>query len=313
MTSEYVFFGAANVAFALLISPFYMSLIRRVKARVQRRRGPPLMQTYHNLLKLWRKERVYSENSSWVMRATPYANMAIMLVAALCVPLFFVPEPPLELGNVILFLYLLTLARFFMALSGLDAGSTFGGMGSSREMSLSSVVEPITIIVFAALAYTLKTINLHEMFVKTSESAFILNPASVLISIPLFIVMIVETARVPVDNPETHLELTMVHEAMILEYSGRDLALMELSHALKQTLLMGIIINVLFPWGLTTDLAVLALAAGAALFAIKASVLAAFIGIFESSLAKTRFFALPGLFMIAFFLSVITIMMEVFR
>lgn len=313
MNGSQLAFGLVNIGFAILVSPLLMSLIKRVKARVQRRRGPPMLQAYYNIMKLWRKETVYSSNSSWVMRVTPYANMTLIIVAALCVPLVFVPEPPLQMGNVILFLYLLAFARFFMALAGLDAGSTFGGMGSSREMSISSVIEPITIVVFAALSFTLKTLNIHEMFLRTSESAFILNPASVLISIPLFIVLIVETSRVPVDNPETHLELTMVHEAMLLEYSGRDLALMELSHALKQALLMGVLINILFPWGLGTEATLTAVALGAAAFLGKAICLSVVIGLFESSLAKTRFFALPSMFMIAFFLSAITILMEVFR
>jgi formate hydrogenlyase subunit 4 len=313
MNWSYFVFGFANVSLAILLSPFYIGLIKKVKAWTQGRRGPPLAQQYRNLMKLTRKEAVYSANSSWVMRSTPYVSMAVMVTAALCVPLAYVPSPPLALGNVILFLYLLALARFFMALAGLDAGSTFGGMGSSREMSISSVIEPITVIVFAALAFSLRTLNIHEMFMKTAEGSFFTDPAFILISIPLFIVLIVETGRVPVDNPETHLELTMIHEAMVLEYSGRDLALMELSHAVKQTLLMALIVNILFPWGIATEPGFAAVAAGAAAFALKGAILAIVIGLFESSVAKSRLFMLPGTFAVAFFLSVITILLEVFR
>jgi formate hydrogenlyase subunit 4 len=239
--------------------------------------------------------------------------MAVMVAAALCIPLVFIPLPAWDIGNAILFLYLLALARFFMALAGLDAGSTFGGMGSSREMSISSVIEPITVIVFAALSFTFKTINFHQMFQTAAASGVTLDPALVLIALPLFIVLIVETARVPVDNPETHLELTMVHEAMLLEFSGRDLALMELSAALKQTLLMGILINVLMPLGIATQMTLAALVVGTAAFLAKAMALAVAIGLFESSMAKMRLFNLPNMFMVAFFLSVITILLEVFR
>ncbi|MFH0861347.1 MAG: respiratory chain complex I subunit 1 family protein [Candidatus Altiarchaeota archaeon] len=313
MNTEYVVFGFVNVAFALVISPLFTGIIKKVKAAVQRRRGPPLLQSYYNLAKLMMKETVYSSNSSQIMRVTPYVNMAVMVTAALCIPLAFIPNPALDVGNVILFLYLLALARFFMALAGLDAGSTFGGMGSSREMSISSVIEPITVVVFAALFYTFKTLNFHEMFRQAAGSAFIPDPALVLIALPLFIVLIVETARIPVDNPETHLELTMVHEAMLLEYSGRDLALMELSAAIKQTLLMGLLINVLIPWGVATQMVLSAVVVGLVAFFVKAVFLAVVIGLFESSIAKMRLFNLPNMFMIAFFLSAITLLLEVFR
>ena len=211
-----------------------------------------------------------------------------------------------------MFLYLLALAKFFMALGGLDAASTFGGMGSSREMSISSIIEPVTILIFSALAFSFGTMNFFGLFASTS--ALFLSQATIgllLLSLALFLVLITESARVPVDNPETHLELTMVHEAMILEQSGSNLALMELSSAIKQLLLMTILINILVPFGLTTSLTVAAIGIGLALFLVKSSVLAIIIGIFESSLVKLRLFRLPQLFSIAFFLALITILLEV--
>jgi len=143
------------------------------------------MQQYYNLLKLIRKESVYSSNSSAVMRMTPYINISVMLTASLCVPLAFSPGQSFGMGNVILFLYLLAFARFFMSLAGLDAGSAFGGMGSSREMSISAIVEPITIIVFAALAFSTQTTDIHWMFSRMAQETSILNPSLILISIPL--------------------------------------------------------------------------------------------------------------------------------
>ncbi len=305
-------YGVVNLVFVVLVSPLFISLIKKVKARAQRRQGPPILQTYRNLVKLLKKETVYSENSSWIMRATPLVNLAAILTASLFVPLLVVPEPTDLIGNIILFLYLLALAKFFMALAGLDAGSAFGGMGSSREMAILALFEPVIIVVFAALAFAYKTVNIPDIFRGALASNVLVNPVMILIAASIFIVIIVESARIPVDNPETHLELTMVHEAMILEQSGKNLAMLELSSAMKQTLLMGVLINTLIPWGLATDFSAPAILFSLALFLVKAVVLAVAIGLFESSCAKYRLFRLPGLFAFALFLSIITLIIEVF-
>ncbi len=310
---SFVIFCFVNTFFILLISPLFMGLIKKVKAYTQGRRGPPLLQQYYNLFKLMKKETVYSSNTSWVMRLTPYVSITVLVLASLFVPLVFIPESIDGIGNVIVFLYLLAVARFFIALSGLDAGSTFGGMGSSREMSISSVIEPVTIIVFTAMAFTMGTLSMHEMISRRAQEVFSFNPAFILISISLFIVLIVETSRIPIDNPETHLELTMVHETMILENSGKDLALIELSHAVKQTLIMGILINVIFPWGISSDMTLFGIVFAMASFLFKGAVLSIVVGLFESSMAKSRLFLIPNFFMIAFFLSILTIFWEVFK
>jgi formate hydrogenlyase subunit 4 len=310
---SFIIYALINTIFVLLVSPLFISLVKKVKAMTQGRRGPPVFQTYFMLLKLLKKERVYSVNSSLIMRITPYINIACVLVASLFVPLLYVPEPVAGIGNVILFLYLLVCAKFFMALAGLDAGSTFGGMGSSREMTVSAVVEPVIIIVFAALGLLMKTTNLHEMFSTSLESSLVFNPAAILVSLSLFIILIVETSRIPVDNPETHLELTMIHEAMILEYSGSDLVLMEISHSIKQTLLMAVLINILVPFGLASNPGIPSLLLSVLMFIIKASILAIVIGIVEASFAKYRLFRLPNMFMLAFFFSFSTILFELLR
>jgi formate hydrogenlyase subunit 4 len=236
------------------------------------------------------------------------------VTAAVAVPLLFIPSGLGGLGNIILFLYLLALAKFFTALTGLDAGSAFGGMGSSREMTISAIFEPVIIIVFAALAFLFRTTDLQEMVRSASDSFLPLaHPSIFLISISLFIIIIVETARVPVDNPETHLELTMVHEAMVLEQSGRNLAMLELSHAVKQTLLIAVLINLLVPWGLAAEPTAIGILLAAAIFLLKAALLCVAIGVAESSLAKMRLFRLPGLFMTAFFFSLLTFLLEVLR
>jgi formate hydrogenlyase subunit 4 len=301
-----------NTAAVLLIAPLFVSIIKKVKAWTQGRRGPSVFQTYFILAKLLKKETVYSSHSSWVMRITPYVSIAAVLVAALFVPLVFVPGPVGGIGNIILLLYLLALAKFFMALAGLDAGSSFGGMGSSREMSISAIIEPTTIVVFAALVFVFKSLNVFDMFAASAAAGAPSTPTLILLGISLFIILVVETSRIPVDNPETHLELTMIHEGMILEQSGKNLALMELSAAVKLTLLMALLINLIIPFGLSTTLAIGALAIAMVLFIVKGTVLAAIIGLFESSTAKMRFFRLPSLFAMAFFFSTLIIIIEVF-
>ena len=312
MNLDFVLYLVINTLVVIAISPLFVSLIKKVKARAQGRQGPSIFQTYFTLIKLLKKEVIYSPNSSRIMRVTPLVTMAAILVAALFVPLVFVPEPIGGIGNIILFLYLLALARFFMALAGLDAGSSFGGMGSSREMSISSIIEPTTIIVFAALAFVFKTLNIFDMFTITATAGQPATSTLILIAISLFIIIIVETSRIPVDNPETHLELTMIHEGMILEQSGRNLALMELSAAVKMTVLMALLINLIVPFGLTTTLTLAGILIAVVLFIVKGSILAGIIGLFESSMAKKRFFQLPSLFAMAFFFSALIIIIAVF-
>lgn len=312
MNMDFILYLLINTAVVLAIAPLFISMIKKVKAWTQGRRGPPLFQTYFMLVKLVQKEVIYSPHSSWIMRVTPWVNIAAILVAALFVPLVFVPEPVGGIGNIILLLYLLALAKFFMALAGLDAGSSFGGMGSSREMSISAIIEPTTIIVFAALVFVFKTLNIFEMFTRSVAAGTLSTPTLILIGISLFIILIVETSRIPVDNPETHLELTMIHEGMILEQSGANLALMELSAAVKLTLLMALLINLIVPFGLATTLTAPGILIALVLFIVKGSLLAGVIGLFESSMAKMRFFRLPSLFAMAFFFSTLIIIIEVF-
>lgn len=310
MIAESIGAAGINQALILLVSPLFMTLIKKVKARAQRRAGPPLLQGYYQLIKLFRKEVVYSEYAGFISRIAPYASFAILLTAALMVPVVWIPDEAPMAGNIIVFLYLLAFVRFLIALLGLDAGSTFGGMGSSREMSLSAVIEPTIIVVFAAMAYVMGTLSIPEMF-RHAASIPPTGPTILLLSVSLIILIIVETGRIPVDNPETHLELTMIHEGMLLDTSGRNLALLELTNAVKQTLLMALLINILLPFGLVQTMTIPALIAGLLLFLAKGTGLCIIIGLIESSVAKMRFFRIPVLFMMAFFFSVLTIFSEV--
>jgi formate hydrogenlyase subunit 4 len=310
MTLNYILYFLINTLVVLAVSPLFMGLIKKVKAFMQGRRGPPLFQSYYLIAKLFQKENLYAFNSSLISRLSPYLNITFLLAASLFVPLTFIPVTSFGMGNVILFLYLMVTAKFFMALGGLDAGSSFGGMGSSREMTISAIFEPVVIIVVAALAFTMKTLSIHQMFATALDVPVTTNAALILICAALFVVLIIETSRIPVDNPETHLELTMIHEAMILEASGPNLALLELAHAIKNTLLMGLLINILAPWGLATTLSPQALLVSIPAFLVKGSLLALGVGFFESIMAKSRLFNIRVFFILAFSLAFLTIAFE---
>jgi formate hydrogenlyase subunit 4 len=285
---SFIIYALLNTAFVILISPLFVSLIKKVKAYTQGRQGLPLLQTYYSLLKLLKKERVYSDNTSLIIRVTPYINIVCVVVASLCVPVVYIPTQIAGFGSIILFLYLLVFAKFFMALAGLDAGSTFGGMGSSREMTVSAVIEPVIIIVFAALGLLLKTTNLYDMFTTSLNSSLFINPSTLLISLSLFIILIVETARIPVDNPETHLELTMIHEVMVLDHGGPDFAFILYSSALKLWLFAALVVGIVLP---ATDNAWLNL-----LLAVGGMfVVAVIVGVIESVMARLRLVVVPQL------------------
>ncbi|XUX00085.1 MAG: NADH-quinone oxidoreductase subunit H [Dehalogenimonas sp.] len=309
MTMNTLLYILLNTLFVVAVSPLAMTLVKKVKAYCQGRIGPPFLQGYYNLFKLFKKEIVYSQSSSFVMRLAPYLNIGFLLAASVMVPIAFLPEVS-GIGNIILFLYLMVTAKFFMALAGLDAGSTFGGMGSSREMSLSAIIEPVTITSVAALAFVLKSTDIPQMFNTTLNGSLAQYPTIILVAFSLFIVIIVETARVPVDYPETHLELTMIHEAMILEQTGPKLALMEWSQGIKQTILMALCINIVLPIGLASNADVLSIFVSIISFTVKLLVFATVVGVFESMMAKIRLFRLPSFFMLALFFSFATIVFE---
>src|SRR5512134_131041 len=254
-------------AFVLLaVSPLVVGLIRKVKARFQCRRGASVFQPYSDLAKLFRKQPVVSTTTSWIFTATPYILFASTLAAGLLVPVFASQMPLNFAGNIIALVYLLALGTFFLILAGLDAGSAFGGMGSSREAIVASLTEPAMIMAIFAIALTTGSTNLSTIVHKTALlEGIVTDPSPHLMALAaLFIVALAETGRVPVDNPATHLELTMIHEAMLLEYSGRHLALMEWAAQLKLLLYGALIANIFFPWGIGQSFAPAALVIGLA-------------------------------------------------
>src|ERR1051325_9871408 len=210
----------------LTLAPLISGCVKNWKAKLQNRRGPRIWQPYLDIIKFMQKDMVISEHASWLFRATPFVLFVSTLLAGLLMPLVSVSAPLSLFGGVLAFVGLLALGRFFLALGGLDPASAFGGMGSSREMTISAIAEPALMLAIFTVAIGAGSTNRSEMLHAGQGGAgMLLNPAHVLAFAALFIVLLAETGRIPVDNPATHLELTMIHEAMILEYSGRYLAL----------------------------------------------------------------------------------------
>lgn len=300
-------FIVAQTFVLLAVAPLIVGLIRKVKARFQCRRGASIFQPYADLAKLFRKQPVVSSTTSWIFTATPYIFFATTLTAGLLVPVFFSQMPLNFAGNIIALVYLLALGTFFLILAGLDAGSAFGGMGSSREAIVASLTEPALMLSIFAIALTAGSTNLSTIVHKTALlEGIVMAPSPHLMALAaMFIVTLAETGRVPVDNPATHLELTMIHEAMVLEYSGRYLGLIEWAAGLKLVVFLTLIANVFAPWGIATTPTPAALAVGLVAYLVKITGLAVLIGMIECMFAKLRLFRVTDLLGVAFILALL--------
>jgi formate hydrogenlyase subunit 4 len=297
----------AQAVVLLCVSPAIVGLINKVKARLQCRRGAGILQPYADLQKLFRKQPVLSTTTTWIFTATPYIVFASTVTAGLLIPVFASQMPLNFAGNIIAFVYLLALGRFFLILAGLDSGSSFGGMGSSREAIVASLTEPAMIMAIFAIALTAGSTNLSTIVHRTALlEGIATDPSPHLMALAaVFIVALAETGRVPVDNPATHLELTMIHEAMVLEYSGRYLGLLEWASAIKLLVFLTLIANVFAPWGIATSFTPLALSIGLAVYLIKVAGLALLIGTIECMFAKLRLFRVTDLLGVAFILALL--------
>ncbi|MET0851256.1 MAG: NADH-quinone oxidoreductase subunit H, partial [Candidatus Rokuibacteriota bacterium] len=271
-----------QTALALALAPGLVGFVRWVKARLQNRRGAPAWQPYRELAKLFRKEVVISRNASWLFRAAPFVVFASTVAVAFLVPILAVPSPLDGVGDLLVVVYLLLLGTFFLSLAGLDPGSPFGGMGASREMTVAALAEPTVALAIFALALSAGSTNLGQIVARiltTPETA--VTPGHLLAFGALFIVTLAETGRLPVDNPATHLELTMIHEAMVLEYSGRYLALVEWAAATKLLIFFSLLGNLFVPWGVAVTLTVPALALALACFVAKLALLGVAVAVLE--------------------------------
>ncbi len=278
----------------LVLAPLLTGFVRKVKARLLRRRGPPLLQPYRDLIRLMRKDVVLAENASWLFRTIPYIIFAATWVAASLVPTFRGGLLFSWSADLIAIIALLGSARFFLALAGLDVGTAFGGIGSSREVMIASLAEPAMLMIVFAIALIAGSTQLSTMAAFMASPEVGLRVSLGLGLIALVMVAIAENARIPVDNPATHLELTMVHEAMVLEYSGRHLALIDLSAFVKLLLYVSLISCLFAPWGTAaSDAAPRELVIGVAAYVGKLAVGGFLLAVFETSIAKMRVFRVP--------------------
>ena len=295
----------AQMVLVLVLAPLLLGFTRKVKARLLRRQGPPILQPYRDLLRLIRKDAVLAKNASWLFRSGPYMIFAATWVAAALVPTFAMRLQFSWTADLIAITALIGSSRFFLALVGMDVGTSFGGIGSSREMMFASLAEPAMMMIVFTLALLAGSTQLSVVaeFMQTNAS---LRVSLGLALIALIIVALTENARIPVDNPATHLELTMVHEAMVLEYSGRHLAVLELAGALKLLLYLSLIACIFVPWGIApAGSGPAAYATGLASYLAKIGVGGFLLVVFETSVAKMRVFRVPDLLGIALMLGLL--------
>jgi formate hydrogenlyase subunit 4 len=281
----------AQMLLVLAVAPLLTGFVRKVKARAIGKAGPPVLQPYLELLRLVRKEAVVAESASWLFRAAPYLIFAGIWVAAALVPTFAAGLMFSWSADLIAIVALLGSARFFLALAGLDVGTSFGGIGSSREMMIASLAEPAMLMVVFTIALIAGSTQLSYVAAYTMSHEVGLRVSLALALVALLMVAIAENGRIPIDNPATHLELTMVHEAMVLEYSGRHLAMIELAASLKLVLYVSLIACIFAPWGLAPAGAGLgAYAIGLAVYIGKLFVGGLLLALFEMAIAKMRVF-----------------------
>ena len=286
----------AEAALLVLLGPLVTGFIQKLKARLQCREGAGLLQPYRDLLKLLHKGTVQSDTASPFFRAIPVLVLSATVTAATMLPVLWAPADPrlLPLGDAILLLALLALARFLLAIGALDAGGAFGGMGASREMTVGLLVEPALMMVVFSVAVVGGTTDLGELVTRRDTlSALSWQAPDLLGLLALLVLLPAETGRIPVDNPDTHLELTMLHEGMLLEHSGPGLACIVLATHTKQLIMLTLAIALFFPEGLARGPSVWELWLALAAFTVKVLALATFLGVIESSYAKLRFFRVP--------------------
>ncbi len=289
--------GAAllQIAGLLAVAPLLKTVIKKMKARLQNRQGPPLMQGYYDLAKLLGKEPVRSETASWIYVAGPRVYFAAALAATTLVPVLVAAAPLEAAGGILLLVGTLALGRFALATAALDTGSPFGGMGSSRDMTIAALAEPALMLGLFASALAAGSMNLGVLVRGLVEQGPSWHPSDLLAFAGLFIIVIAETGRIPVDNPATHLELTMIHEAMVLEYAGPDLALVEWAAAVKELLYLTLLVDLFMPAGIAMSLAPGALLVALLAWAGKVLLLAMAVTVVESTNAKLRLFRVPEL------------------
>ena len=300
----------AQMALVLALAPLLTGFVRKLKARLSRRQGPPLIQPYRDLWRLMRKEVVLAESSSWLFRVAPYLIFAGTWVAAALAPTFATGLLFSWSADLIAIIALLGSARFFLALAGMDVGTSFGGIGASREVMIASLAEPALIMIVFSLALLAGSTQLSTIAGYMLSFNVGLRVTLALSLVAMIMVAIAENARIPVDNPATHLELTMVHEAMVLEYSGRHLAVIELASQLQLLLYVSLIACIFAPWGLApVGAGAAAHALGLAAYIGKLAVAGTLLALFETTTAKMRVFRVSTFLGAAFMMGILGVLL----
>lgn len=293
-----------QILITLLIAPFFTGVIRKMKARVQHRVGASVIQPYYDLIKLFKKDLVVSETASWIYNLAPYVYFISSVAAMSCLPIVHGLTGFSFYTDLLIIVYLFVAGRIFMALAGLDTGSTFGGMGSSRELLVSALVEPALFIVIITVSARAEVAStnvpaIYEFLAGNTETVF--TPMNILLSASMLMILIAESSRIPVDDPSTHLELTMIHEAMVLEYSGRHLAFIEMGSYIKQLVFMTFMANILIPVGFNVGNIFLEFG----IYLVKVLVITILVGVVELNTVKFRLYSIPNFAVIALVISIL--------
>ncbi|WP_284742333.1 respiratory chain complex I subunit 1 family protein [Amycolatopsis sp. RTGN1] len=300
--------GIVQPAVVLGGSPLLVGVMRQIRARLEGRAGAGVLQPWRDLRKLLRKEPITPRGTSEVFRIAPLVLVATTSVVAVVAPFATADSAVGPVADLFAVVALLTLGTVALALAGLDTGTAFGGMGSSREMTIIALVEPTLLVAIFALSVRVGSTNLASIVTSTlDDPARVISPVSLLAAVALVVVIVAETGRLPVDNPSTHLELTMVHEAMILEYAGPDLALVELASAMRLSVFLGLLANLFLPWGIATSAAPLAIGFGVLAWIVKVTLLGSLLAAGEVFLAKLRLFRVPELLAGSFLLALLAV------
>jgi formate hydrogenlyase subunit 4 len=295
-TGDAIALAAVQTGALIAVAPLINGFIKKIKARFQMRRGPGLLQDYWNIRKWLARSEQLPDGASFVSAVAPWGILAAIGAASLFVPVFSEHAPLRSAGDTFVVVAMFALARASLTLAGMDSGSAFGQMGSSRELAISALVEPVLLLSLVALAIEPGSTRLPDIVAfGDHNSGDFVTLGWALAIVAFAVVVVAETGRIPVDNPDTHLELTMVHEGMLIEFSGRTLGVLHLAHLFKQTVLIVLFVNVFFPFGMTGAHGVGEHAIVVALVAGKVSVAASGLAIVESIFAKMRLFELPDL------------------
>ena len=289
----------------IALVPLFSGWVKRMKCYLQNRQPPGWWQPYRDLRRLLSKDLVISHTASPIFRITPYIVCGTAILAASVIPFIVINVPIGSMADAIVLVGVFALGRFFVALAGMDVGTSFGGMGSSREMTVAALAEPAMLLVLFTLAMVAGSTNLATIVTHTLGEPLVLRPSLLFSLAALILVSIAETGRVPVDNPATHLELTMIHEAMILEYSGRHLGLIEYSSQIKLMIYAVLIANLFFPWGIAQSTTPLELTTALAAVLAKLGLLGMLLALVESVVAKMRIFRVPTFLAVAFTIALV--------